>query len=191
MKTIVTKVYTLDELSPAAKEKAREWYRDASADDTFGAECIIEDAKRVGVFLGLEISRIYYSGFWSQGDGACFEGSWHPANVTEKDLLAYAPKDDELARLAKAFAELAAEFPDARFSVRHSGRYYHEYCTRFSIECDGDEFEERAAEASRDFMRWIYRQLENDWDYRNSDEQIDETIRANEYTFTEVGTRFG
>ena len=37
-----TTVYQFDELSDAAKEKARDWYREASADDAFwqeGAPC--------------------------------------------------------------------------------------------------------------------------------------------------------
>jgi hypothetical protein len=44
-------------------------------------------------------------------------------------------------------------------------------------------------EAARDFMRWIYKQLEKAWEYENSDENVDESIRANDYQFTESGRR--
>ena len=37
------------------------------------------------------------------------------------------------------------------------------------------------------FARWYYRQLENEYEYLNSDESVDDLIRANEYTFTESG----
>lgn len=51
--------------------------------------------------------------------------------------------------------------------------------------------EETIIEALRDLARWLYRQLEREYDYLSSDEVVDETISANEYTFTEAGRRFG
>ena len=41
----------------------------------------------------------------------------------------------------------------------------------------------------RDFADCIYKQLETENDWRNADEQVDETLRANEYEFTEEGER--
>lgn len=46
-------------------------------------------------------------------------------------------------------------------------------------------------EALRDLARWLYRQLEREYDYLTSDEAVDEAILANEYSFTVDGTRFG
>ena len=46
-------------------------------------------------------------------------------------------------------------------------------------------------EALRDLARWLYRQLEREYDYLTSDESVDDAIRANNYTFTETGRRFG
>jgi len=43
----------------------------------------------------------------------------------------------------------------------------------------------------RDLARWLYRRLEQEYEYRTSDEVVDETIIANDYTFTESGRRFG
>lgn len=51
--------------------------------------------------------------------------------------------------------------------------------------------EEAVAEALRDLARWLYRQLEREYDYLSSDEVVDETIITNGYTFTEAGQRFG
>jgi len=39
--------------------------------------------------------------------------------------------------------------------------------------------------------RWLYRQLEAEYDHLTSDEAIEEGIIVNEYTFTEGGRRFG
>ena len=76
-------------------------------------------------------------------------------------------------------------------TVVHTGRYNHEYST--TIDTEGfteKESEESLIELLRDFMRWIYRLLEKEYDWLNSDEEVEETIRANEYEFTESGERF-
>jgi hypothetical protein len=51
--------------------------------------------------------------------------------------------------------------------------------------------EEAVTEALRDLARWLYRQLEAEYDHLTSDEAVDEGIIINEYTFTEGGRRFG
>ena len=51
--------------------------------------------------------------------------------------------------------------------------------------------EDVVVEALRDLARWLYRQLEREYEYQSSDERIDEAIVANAYTFTETGRRFG
>lgn len=51
--------------------------------------------------------------------------------------------------------------------------------------------EDTMIEALRDLARWLYRQLEREYDYLSSDDVVDETIIANGYTFTEGGQRFG
>lgn len=42
-------------------------------------------------------------------------------------------------------------------------------------------------EALRDLARWLYRQLQAEYDHLTSDEAIEEGIIANQYTFTEGG----
>ena len=46
-------------------------------------------------------------------------------------------------------------------------------------------------EALRDLARWLYRQLEQEYEFQTSDAVVDEAVVANEYTFTETGHRFG
>lgn len=67
-----------------------------------------------------------------------------------------------------------------------------------SVERDSQTYQDMTAdaeeiviEALRDLARWLYRQLEREYDYLSSDEAVDETITANEYTFTKAGRRFG
>ncbi|KDT42169.1 hypothetical protein AD15_4304, partial [Escherichia coli 3-105-05_S4_C2] len=38
---------------------------------------------------------------------------------------------------------------------------------------------------------WLYRQLENEYDWLTSDAAVDEAIHINAYTFTEAGLHAG
>ena len=204
MKTITTNVFELSELSPRAKEKAREWYR--SIPGMWDGEFTIEDAKQCLAYAGFSIDRIFYSGFSSQGDGACFEGSWGKwdgktfpvPNVAA--MKERAPLDKELHRIAEECERISKLFPSVSMSVKHRGHYYHQLCPDFTVSiCDARNNEIESAnktekdliKVSLDAMQWIYRQLEEDYNYANADEQVDETIIANGYTFTENGERFG
>ena len=51
----------------------------------------------------------------------------------------------------------------------------------------GDEITEEL----RDLARWLYRQLEREYNHQTSDAIIDEMMNANEDTFTANGMRFG
>jgi hypothetical protein len=54
-----------------------------------------------------------------------------------------------------------------------------------------DDAEDIVIEAMRDLARWLYRQLERDYEYQTSDVSVDQTLIANAYTFTDTGRRFG
>lgn len=194
-RTVETTVYKFDELSDEAKEKAREWYRAGCYDyDWWSFDDYINCAK----FIGIDIDKIYFSGFGSQDDGACFEGRYEYKKGGAKKLKAHAPNDKELARIADELQKLQRKnFYGLSASVRHIGHYNHEMCTDFSIDREnnssyGDVPEdtcEALKDLLRDYMRWIYRQLEKEWEWLNADEQVDDNIRANEYEFKEDGAR--
>lgn len=153
--------------------------------------------------IGLEVDRMYFSGFWSQGDGACFEGS-------VRNWEEFLPS---LGYNCPALINHAANH--FRFSAGHSGHYYHENCTRFSVDLplpDHDEdrwfadvylpyekhsVQEAAAmallntysssslesvftDAFKDHMRELYKRLEAEYDYLTSDEAVLEALEAND-----------
>lgn len=219
-----TELYTYSELSEKAQEKARDWYREASAGD-FDVEYIFDMAADAAMLMGFDIRQtrpvrmgktvyykptIYYSGFSSQGDGACCEGNWRAKDVKPGAVAKEWTKDTELQRIAAEFERLALLCPDGRFSVKHRGHYMHKMCTTFDFEdlipesdddiartpAEWNAIHERASviesdlkEAARDFMEWIYRQLESEWECQNSDEVIADTLVANEYEFTMDGVQ--
>jgi len=194
MRTIQTEVFKYDELSDKAKEKARDWYREASQGDDFYAECVIDDAKEIAKLFGLEIDQIYYSGFSSQGDGASFTGHYRYQKGACKAVEAYAPRDTELHRICKDLQAIQRKsFYRISAHITHSGRYQHEYSMGFDYMLNGEylyttmAFESDLTEALRDYARWIYKRLESEYDYQNSDEVVEETIIANEYEFLKSG----
>src|SRR3546814_19191118 len=107
---VETTVYRLDELSDAAKERARAWYREAGIDhDWF--EFVFDDFERICAILGVELRTvpvrlygggtrqqpcIYFSGFWNQGAGRSderrvgqecvrkFRSRWSPSHSKKK-----------------------------------------------------------------------------------------------------------
>jgi hypothetical protein len=182
-----TKVYKFDELEERAKEHARTWYREGALDYEWW-DSTYDDAKTCLALAGFAVDKIFFSGFSSQGDGACFEGSWSARDTKPvKAMRDHAPKDKDLRAIAAAMRRIARAQPNASMSVKQHGHYSHEGCTAFSVDARNPKLEEQIIEASRDAMRWIYRQLEREYEWLMSDEQVDESIRINEYEFTEEG----
>ncbi len=176
--TITKTVYTFDELSDDAKVKAREGYRgDDGGLDYDWWDSVYDDATEIGRLMGISIDKIYFSGFGSQGDGACFTGTYSYAKGCAKAVKGYAPVDEELHRIARELQDVQRRnFYRVTASISHRDRYYHEYSS--SIEIDQCSIEDQGTVAGLlgDLMRWIYLKL-------------DETIRINEYEFTEDGAR--
>ena len=54
-----------------------------------------------------------------------------------------------------------------------------------------NSFEENFSKSARNFADWIYKTLQKDYEWNQSNECVDENILANEYTFTNTGKRFG
>jgi hypothetical protein len=80
--------------------------------------------------------------------------------------------------------------------VVQSGMYCHANATSIDVGFEDLETEKQyfdavkegeVRELLRDFMRYIYKRLEEDHNYLTSEEAIIETIEANEYIFDEDG----
>lgn len=203
-------IYQFDELEDRAKERARDWYRQGALDYDWW-DAVYDDASQCATILGIDLNQkpvklmsgatrydaaIYFSGFSSQGDGACFEATYAYAKGAAKKIRSHAPKDTELHRIADELQALQrSNFYRLTARTKHRGHYYHSGC--MAVDVDDNEtrqtawlqVEESLTQLLRDFADWIYRQLEAEHDYFMSDESVDDTIRANEYEFTEDGER--
>ncbi|WP_312531329.1 antitoxin of toxin-antitoxin stability system [Paracoccus sp. (in: a-proteobacteria)] len=204
-------VYHFDELPEAGKDNARAWYREGAFDhDWYGA--VYEDFQRIAEILGIclrtrasrlmgggtsESPCIWFTGFWSQGDGAAWEGSYSFSKGACSAIRSYAPRDEELHRIADALLAIQRRnFYQLQAEVRHRGNYYHAFTMDISVTREspvGQDLTEGAESAVidllRDLARWLYRQLEQEYDYLSSDAAVDEALLANGYTFTESGRR--
>jgi hypothetical protein len=205
MRTIETVVYQYDELSPEAQEKARDWFL---KDFEFEADFVLEDAARVAALLGIAFDThtvdlygggmrqepdIYWSGFSTYGDGACFEGHYAYAPGSVKAVKAYAPLDKELHSIAQQLQDVQKRHSyRLTAQILHRGHYYHSGCMDVVVEDSreievSDTAEEEITEALRAFADWIYSQLQAEYHYQVSPDNVEEAIRANEYEFTVDG----
>lgn len=201
MPTPMTKHYTLytfDELSDTAKEKARDWYRDGQLDYDWW-DSVYEDAMTAVKHLGIEIDEISFRGFSHQGDGARFRGSYRFKKGWRKAIFAEFGDGDTQRKLLDIGQQLheaqARQFYQLVAVVTYRGRYEHSGCTSIDVSHDEEPYrdigdcEDAVTQALREFMDWIYKMLEKEYDWLRSDEAVDESIIANEYTFLENGKR--
>lgn len=149
---------------------------------------------------------IYFSGFYHQGSGSSFAGRWRAKNVQIDKLKSECPTDTELHRIADVLADCAKEDQEMWADIKA----HRDNWIRVSVN-DGETIEEQlneleyqsaeynrlshaceqradeVTEALQDFNRWIYKCLETEYEYLVSDESVEESIRSNEYEFTEDG----
>ncbi len=200
MKTVEIKVYQFDELSDEAKEKAHQWWGDGGFDYEWW-EFIYEDFKERAKEAGFDVTNIYWRGFWSQGDGAMFEYDY----MRDKLRLEFISQ----LGLSPMRKDWLINNTSISGSGKQRGHYYHEKSCDHNIywELDNgdiaygtlfydwlDSFDANFAEfvidKYEDLCRELYKSLEKEYEYLNSDEAVDETIMLNEYDFDEYGCRF-
>lgn len=189
-------LFKFDELSDSAKGKARDWYREGAFDYDWW-ESVYEDAAQCGEIIGIDIRQkpiktmgggtrmepaIYFSGFCHQGQGSSFNGTYSYAKGSVAKIKQHAPQDKDLHAIAEALYEAQRH---AGFKITADIRSQHD--TGIRVECDIDQ--PAIEEALNDFNHWIFKRLEEEFNYQNSDEQVDDAIRANEYTFDAEGNR--
>lgn len=190
-------LYLFHELSDKAKSRARDWWREVTSGDNDFADPVIEDFTQVCTRLGIDLkmgrdgtAEISWSGFSSQGDGFSFEGRYTRTSHAVAAMAEYAPQDEELRSIA---TDLDTDPAVSASIVRTSHHYAHERTvTITAFDNDDNEIPDAQTivlDALYRLMRWAYRQLEREYDYRMADEQIDDSLHFNEYTFLETGER--
>lgn len=193
-------------LGKVAKERARDWYREINLDYNWW-DMTYEDMKVLAKYIGFDIEEIYFSGFCSQGDGACFTGTWYASDVKPGELKANCPQDETLHRIAAEIERIILCRAEASMTITHNDHYYHSRSVEIEVELGENTFDKILGpvdpechelilvrhrvdlrDAARDLMDWLYDQLEKEHDWLQSDEAVDESIKANEYDFYQDGS---
>ncbi|MGN6210561.1 antitoxin of toxin-antitoxin stability system [Asticcacaulis sp.] len=204
-------VFAFDELSDEAKTHARDIYRVNSLDYPW-FQTIYDEFEAICPLLGVTLrtasvplmgggsrqkANIYFRGFWSQGDGAYFEGTYRYRRDSASAIRAYAPFDKELHQIARTLAEIQRRnFYQLEANILHRGRYYHEYSMVIDVDRDrsdqgpSNDAEEVVKEGLRDLARWLYRRLEREYEHLTSDAVVDDALAAGDCRFRADGTLF-
>ena len=208
MRTQTTIIYKFDELSDEVKQTAISNNRSWNVQDFDWWDSSYESFAEAAYLFGLDIRQtrkslmggghrydptIFFSGFSSQGDGACFEGGYSYKKGALKATEQAFPADSELLRIVRDLQTLQQRnFYQLTAITKHRGSYNHSGCMDITVDrADGKAFsgddEESLKQLLRDFADWIYSRLEDEYDYLTSDEAVAESLRANEVEFTEDG----
>ena len=197
-------VYTFDELSEDAKQAV--CMREG---EHFEPDFVYDDIVRMAEILGIEIDtypvRLMGGGsrskpciYWlmfCQGEGACFTGYYSYAKGSVKAIKAEAPHDDELTRIAKALQDAQRpHFYRLEAKITHRDRYYHAHSMDIDVVDREDQYrdlgdaEDAIKEALRDFANWVYKKIEEEYEYQTSEEAVREMADANGWEFYEDGS---
>lgn len=176
--TIVKTYLTLDELDEGQKAKVLDKYRDWNVSHDWH-DHMLEDRKQILAHLGFRNVEIQYSGFSSQGDGACFTGQFSVPKTKQElkarmqAVLDYAPNFD-----LHGFGMLdVSGDDDLELEVYKCSM--HRYCHSGTVKTDDD----KVTEFVRDFSNQLYKDLESEYRWLMSDEQVAESLIANDMEF--------
>jgi hypothetical protein len=197
MRIVETKIYQFDELSATAKEVAIENHRDVNTYDGWW-DPIFEGIREQGQTAGFDITDIYFSGFYSQGDGAMFE--YETINDT---LLNKFVDGLDLSPMRKSWLSTQTF---ARGRGKHRGQYYHEKCCDHTINFEPNfgwneilsnwinsfegQFEDFVIAEYEQLCSELYSRLSKYNDELTSDEDVADTIVMNEWEFDVDGNNF-
>lgn len=180
-------------------QKVLEQYWDINVYDDWH-DCTIEYWKERLARLQIDADEVNYSGFYSQGDGACFTGMVRGPQM-QKFMRMHGMRER-----FRAIYDGCKHFNVAVDVSRNSHHYSHPYCVSVNVEMeypgwaeqsedmrdvmvwtlyqeaesDFKFFEEECTDILRGYMEKIYRELEKEYDYLTSEEAVTEAILANE-----------
>jgi len=189
------KIYRFNELSEAAKQKAIEAHRNFGSED-YNSDFLIDEFELRLNENGFLNSKIYYSGFWSQGDGLSFD-----ANI---NLIFFINKHkDQLPLLHKILhserdlyyyidAGICKNFYSYHYShkkTRYSEVSFNHLDSRIEKVLEKEVIElTNIIESDRlDFCDKFYEILKDDYESRLEDSNIIDSLITGEYEFTKDG----
>ena len=201
----MTPMERFESLTKRQQDEILDRHRHFNTEHLEWRDAVYDDFKQDMDAIGIEVHRMYFSGFSSQGDGACFEGRVYSWGDFLPSILRADPALITLAEQAWSFR------------VEHRGHYYHENCTSFTSDMacpsdycyseldefvhayspykteiqnavfltnlqgyDYDKLHDEFEEEFKSHMRDLYNRLEVEYDALTSDESVLEALHAND-----------
>jgi hypothetical protein len=191
MKEVTIKGYTFDELSESVQRELLQTYCDINVDGSW-YEPIVEGFREDMESYGIDATP-FFSGFWSQGDGACFVSDTVDTDMLVRNLYEEGYDIPEDGLLYSGDYSIRIQKVEAGYAHR----YDHENTVEAYVTLgDGsdriDDYTRGKVEMVvtdwvRERSKALYANLENYYGQLTSDAEIRETLLENEYLFTESG----
>jgi hypothetical protein len=189
MQAVTVYHYDFNELSDTAKEYARNDYRVNGLGYEW-YDFIFDEWKADLALIGIDVDNIYFSGFCSQGDGACFTGNYSYRKAWRKAVNAEFGGNPDNVLITAGEGLQAIQKPffyDVSATITHTGRYNHSNSVSFDInegernpsDFDTSRFdvlEDDIKSIIRGLMDDLYIALESEYNHLISDETIDEHL---------------
>lgn len=192
MKTINIILYKFTELPEEVQNKIIEKNRTINVEHDYWSDPIIEGFHEYNSNY-FDIKRVYFSGFYSQGDGAMFEYNGINEDLFLNDFLDTLQIQDWKKRTLKKCISIHAK-------GTQSGHYYHEksvdhliyindqnseyYSNIYNlIELYSQDLERFIIEKYEDLAKQLYRDLEEYYDFLTERDQIVEEITEQDHYY--------
>ena len=178
MREMNVTVYSFDELSDDAKERAINALRYIEVGHNW-YEHPYDTIRTAGKLIGLDIDRIYFN-----TDLYCiFDASYEYVRGAVKAVQAEFPHATDLHEVARKLQDLQKRHFYSLSCNVSSQRVSNLYrCFRF-----GEDYDCDLGDILDDFAYWARILLRDAYEYLTSDEAVKEMIEANGYEFTEAG----
>jgi hypothetical protein len=208
MITKTINLYTFDELTPDAQNKAIENLRDVKYHYDWW-ESTYDDFHSIAKYFGFDVDlkNTWFTLSYSQGDGSSFTADVDVLKliscIESEGWKEYAPKENfSLPSISKNVLRICKLIERNKIDIGKVHIYPCNRETNVSIVFEHDyantrvlerieyaigELNEIVLDTAKELNKFLYRQLRDECDYQSSREAIIETIKANEYTFTENG----
>lgn len=193
MKSVTITGYSFDELDPKIQAGLLQDSIEINVDEWW-SETVIESFTQRLENLGILNAKIFFSGFWSQGDGACFTTTTVDTDKLIRHLYESGVKMAEDALLYTGDYSISIQKVDAVFA----NRYEHENTVEAIVSTATDEssriddylrghIELLLNDYVRGLCRELYALLEECYIELTSDAAIRQTIIENETLYTISG----
>ena len=195
-------IYTFEELPTEIQNKLIERNRDINTFYEYWHDYLIEDFKEDDSIFNK--TKVYYSGFWSQGDGAVFLYD----RINQDFFYEFIEKECNF--LTEKRKQLIINNVTAHAKNTHRNMYYHEKSSTHYIEIETNEtlnqynhtniinlleqleslFEAYLIDTFESICIDFYRSLESHFNFLQEDEQVKEHLLSLEKEYLIDGTEY-